>query len=646
MPTVCLLWFMNQAVKNERLAVRQKLMDLYTERAEYFLIEAQDLHVCSLFIEPVVSQAEKAPDLNNPHHLFALFAAEPMARYRGMLIYDSAGRLLYPVQSVFLPAVSEVEIEAARLEQAADSPNAFAVYRQIAEETNDSSVRRRMQLSMSRCLEKLDRRAEAIELAAALAWPDRLEEADQEQIAVTMHARAWLAYLYQQAGDRDRLFACLQRSLDPLSLPMAPAPAVIWHLQRSIDTARRVGLADRLHREIERSQHCITACENALCAAELYPTAPDESRWPDKTIIRLRPDGNLYGIRFQAADQTLLALAPADVLLNLLLGAVEDLQDDMVTVQVRDNFGQVIAGQKGEEEDAFLTFRPGQHYADFQVAVFFRDGVFEKAAGQQTMVYLWTGALGIGLVLLTGLAAIRTVSRQARRNRLKNDFIATVTHELKTPLSSTRLLVETLLENGCIDERQTREYLKLIARENLRLSRLIDNFLTFSRMERNKQSFTFDSTDPAEIARTAADAVLTKFNHPGRRLTLEIADPLPKVRADRDAMATVLVNLLDNAWKYSGDKKQIELRVFTEENRVCFAVRDNGIGLNRRQTKKIFDRFYQVDRSLARKAEGTGLGLSIVKFIVEAHRGRIRVESKAGAGSTFTVSLPQESGRD
>lgn len=110
--------------------------------------------------------------------------------------------------------------------------------------------------------------------------------------------------------------------------------------------------------------------------------------------------------------------------------------------------------------------------------------------------------------------------------------------------------------------------------------------------------------------------------------------------ADKDAMATVLVNLLDNAYKYSYDDKQIELNAFANNNLVCFSVKDNGIGLTHRQIKKVFDRFYQADTNLSRQAEGTGLGLSIVKFIVDAHKGKIDVESKPGKGSIFTVTLP------
>jgi len=112
------------------------------------------------------------------------------------------------------------------------------------------------------------------------------------------------------------------------------------------------------------------------------------------------------------------------------------------------------------------------------------------------------------------------------------------------------------------------------------------------------------------------------------------------VLADHDAMVTVLVNLLDNAYKYSLDDKRIELRAFAENGSVCFCVSDNGVGISRRDAKRIFKRFYQIDRSLARRAEGCGLGLSIAKFIVDAHKGSISVNSKPGEGSTFTVKLP------
>jgi two-component system phosphate regulon sensor histidine kinase PhoR len=145
---------------------------------------------------------------------------------------------------------------------------------------------------------------------------------------------------------------------------------------------------------------------------------------------------------------------------------------------------------------------------------------------------------------------------------------------------------------------------------------------------------------PAAIARGAAEVVKTKFEQGRSKFDMNIDENLPDVLADHGAMVTALVNLLDNAYKYSYDDKRIELRVFAEDGSVCFRVVDNGVGLSRRAARKIFSRFYQVDRSLTRGTEGCGLGLSIVKFIVDAHKGSISVDSKPGKGSTFTVKLP------
>ena len=232
------------------------------------------------------------------------------------------------------------------------------------------------------------------------------------------------------------------------------------------------------------------------------------------------------------------------------------------------------------------------------------------------------------------------VRRQMALTQLRNDLVANVTHELKTPLSSTRLFVETLMNTSQLHEPTVREYLQLIAQENLRLSRLIDNFLTFSRIERNRYAFTFAEASAGAIAERAAAAVRERFQAPQCQLDVTIAPNLPAMRADADALVTALVNLLDNAWKYSGEVKQVALAVGVQNDRVVFSVRDNGIGLSQREAKRIFQRFYQVKQDRSPASSGCGLGLSIVQFIVAAHHGTVSVESEPRKGSTFVISLP------
>jgi signal transduction histidine kinase len=203
-----------------------------------------------------------------------------------------------------------------------------------------------------------------------------------------------------------------------------------------------------------------------------------------------------------------------------------------------------------------------------------------------------------------------------------------------------RLLVDSLLEETEPDPGKTREYLELVAGENVRLTRLIGNFLTFSRMERNRQRFDFAETQPSDVVQPALMAMRERLQSPGCHLDVDVGPDLPALHADQDALTTVLLNLLDNACKYTPDDKRITLRAYSANGHVVFAVKDNGIGITPRDQKRIFRRFYQVDRRLARETGGCGLGLSIVEFIVRAHGGTVNVESQPGAGSTFSVRLP------
>ena len=226
----------------------------------------------------------------------------------------------------------------------------------------------------------------------------------------------------------------------------------------------------------------------------------------------------------------------------------------------------------------------------------------KRAASRQIAVYTWTGFLVILLILIVGGFATRAVGRQIRLNEMKNDFIATVSHELKTPLASMRVLVDTLLEGRVKDEAQVQHYLQLTAKENERLSRMIDNFPTFSRMERNKVAFTIVDAKPAVITSDAVAAIKTKCDSHDCQLTFEIPKTC-RTSADHDAIVTVLVNLLDNACKahhrsqsfaapLSGQRRCV-LRGFRQRHRTGPASSGG----------KFLTASIRVDSSLSRKAE-------------------------------------------
>ena len=310
-------------------------------------------------------------------------------------------------------------------------------------------------------------------------------------------------------------------------------------------------------------------------------------------------------------------------------------------VSILDEAGQLVAGSARGASGVLAQASLQNLSLPWSVQISLADPAALNAGVKDRMrTYIWTVILAIGAVAIIAITAAITVGRQIALHELKTTSVATVAHELRTPLASMRMLVDTLREGRYRGESQLQEYLDMVASENLRLSRLIDNFLTLSRLERNEHAITLQPTSAREIIEQAVHAMRAKLEVPGCHFTCDEGESLPDILADRDAMVVVLVNLLDNAVKYTGDDKRIDLRARDASGRVFISIQDNGIGLSKSERKNVFRRFYQVDQKLSRSRGGCGLGLALVQHIVEAHGGRVDVSSQLGRGTTFTVSVP------
>jgi signal transduction histidine kinase len=274
----------------------------------------------------------------------------------------------------------------------------------------------------------------------------------------------------------------------------------------------------------------------------------------------------------------------------------------------------------------------------WQVSFFVMD---DAAPGnRQAAVYLAVGLAALSVMILAGVAAGQAFRRHLRVARLKTDLVAAASHELRTPLASMRVLVDGLLADAELDPAKTRDYLRLMAVENARLSRLIENFLTFSRLDRGGYRFAMAPADPSAIVGAAVEAVRDRLP-PTSTLAVDVEPSLPPVLVDLEAVGTALVNLLDNALKYTPGDQQIGVRARRDGARfVQFVVSDNGIGIPAHEQRRIFRRFYRVDQRLSRDTTGVGLGLSIVELIASGHGGTATVRSEPGTGSTFTLRLP------
>ena len=224
--------------------------------------------------------------------------------------------------------------------------------------------------------------------------------------------------------------------------------------------------------------------------------------------------------------------------------------------------------------------------------------------------------------------------------RLKSDFVANVSHDLKTPLSVIRMFGETLDMGRITDEGGRREYYRVIARESERLSRLIDNVLDFSRIEGGRQIYRMAPTAIEPLIRSVLEAFDYPLAQHGFKVDVDVAPDLPDVPADADAIGQALANLVDNAIKYSDDERALAVSARVVDGRLAITVADRGLGIPPHEHAKIFEKFYRAGRSDTQGRRGSGVGLTLVRHIAEAHGGDVTVESAPGAGSRFTLRLP------
>ncbi len=275
----------------------------------------------------------------------------------------------------------------------------------------------------------------------------------------------------------------------------------------------------------------------------------------------------------------------------------------------------------------------------------FRDRTIEQDVRRLAMAK--TALIGfIDLMLLAGLyLAYTNVRQEIQLARLKSDFVANVSHELKTPLALIRLFAETLELGRVQGSEKAKQYYRIINKESQRLTQLINNILDFSRIEAGRKQYRLVRTDVGRVVQEVLDAYRFPVEQQGFTLEVEMGEDLPEVDIDAEAIEQALLNLLNNAIKYSPQEKYIKLAVRRDGDRLLISVTDRGIGVAKADQKKIFEKLYRAENTLVHETKGSGLGLALVQHIMEAHGGSVELESAVGKGSTFTLVIPAERGR-
>jgi len=282
-----------------------------------------------------------------------------------------------------------------------------------------------------------------------------------------------------------------------------------------------------------------------------------------------------------------------------------------------------------------------RQFTDWKVALFDPEGrSIEQITGKEKLLYLILFAAIIVVMLLGIILMVRTVVHESEVSRLKSEFVSNVSHELKTPLALIRMFGETLDSGMVKDDENRRKFYSIIRKESERLTHLINNVLDFSRMDAGVKEYNFREEDLAETIRNSLEAYRYQISDSGFNIESEMPAEPVILMIDRDAISQVLLNLLNNAVKYSDEEKYILVKVWKDSDSALFSVTDHGLGIKREEIKRIFDKFYRASSAETEETHGSGLGLTLAQHIVEAHGGRIDVESEAGKGSTFTVSIP------
>ena len=624
-PSAGVMWMMREAVRNERAATNQRLLEAYRLQLDQAAKTLKDRWE--------VQQAKISDLVTADWPVVSFSKIASNALVDSVVLCDNWGEVVYPVRESESERIASTErigsiktindlrwLEASRMEFVEGRYlEAAAAYGDVIENYSLPTDTLEAVLGKARCLDK----------------------AGDRQGAITVLQRVSRYWTQGARAESHKCAACLRL------LELSKKGSPVWK-----DAAKRL--------------------EVYLRDFEKYPTRVYQRRFLINEFQRLTgQSGN-----FAAHDAESLAIEyvnqlkggtvklPGGLRRTKIPGVWQDynkeskfallyrtatIRKELLSLcdEIPSSKGIVFSvSDPGEASDNLMDVSLGPKIGEWQLGLRVTDGnPFSDSSKQQNAVYIWIAALTVATTCVLAWLLLAVLRRRMRLAQLKNDLVATVSHELKTPLASIRLLVDTLLQNDgraadVKDQQQTTEYLQLISAENARLTRLVENFLTFSRMERGQHPFDFSTVDAGQLAEKAANVFLDHCPEASECLSVDIRETA-QVSCDQDSMVTAIVNLLENAWKYGGDDKDIQLQVDSSGDHAQVRVSDKGQGLTPREVSRVFDRFYQVDQRVARTQGGCGLGLSIVRSIVEAHGGSVAVDSKLDVGSTFVIQLPR-----
>jgi len=329
-----------------------------------------------------------------------------------------------------------------------------------------------------------------------------------------------------------------------------------------------------------------------------------------------------------------------------LIGKIDP--DSSINIKIEDSNGNIVLSRINAEEVGYLSFPFPENLPKWELLLSEnRPGILTTLMKAGSGIYLFAFILIVLLMLLGFAFILYTLNVELRLNKLKSEFISNVSHELKSPLTSIRMMTEMLHHNRVENEERKSEYYSAMLEESEHLSHLIDNILDFSRIDEDRKKYEFNDLDLDKLTCEFLKSISEMTRETGFEINYDCPARVPLIKADSNAILQVLYNLVDNAIKFSGKSRKIDIDLVSNNYEVQLSVKDYGIGISTKDQEKIFERFFRSRESQRSGIRGSGIGLTIVKKIVEDHGGYLTVESKENEGSTFRVGiLMKNTGKD
>ena len=305
--------------------------------------------------------------------------------------------------------------------------------------------------------------------------------------------------------------------------------------------------------------------------------------------------------------------------------------------QLVDPEGRVISGSAGAPPDALARIVGHSEYP-WTLRTWMPASEVTDAQSRATLLAM----MGAMLAFVWGAAYFmaRAIRREAAVARLQSDFVAAVSHEFRSPLTTVRQMAEMLDDDRVLTDERRHKYYRILAAEAARLQRLVETLLNFGKMEAGAERYRFVDLDAAALVREVVDEIEPQARASGKAIEVDGPDVVIRVHADQNALSMALRNLIDNAIKYSPGQPTVWVRCHKERAGAAICVIDRGVGIARSEQQAVFGKFVRGRAAVEANIKGTGVGLSMVQQIVTAHGGKIRLESEPGGGSTFTLLLP------